>query len=61
MAGILLLNGPNLNLLGAREPQIYGSASLEREGSKGSVQAQIEGEVKTLGYEEQELIGAKTP
>jgi 3-dehydroquinate dehydratase-2 len=59
MARILLLNGPNLNLLGTREPDIYGTVTLQQ------VQATLEGEARARGHEvlsaqsnaEHELVG----
>ena len=29
MSAVVLLSGPNLNLLGSREPEVYGTATLE--------------------------------
>lgn len=59
MANILLLNGPNLNLLGTREPEKYGSASLSEIEQKITTQAE-QNHHKVLCFQsnaEHELIG----
>lgn len=45
MARILLLNGPNLNLLGTREPALYGSATL------GEIESKLTGIARANGHE----------
>jgi 3-dehydroquinate dehydratase-2 len=45
MARILLLNGPNLNLLGTREPSVYGSASLQ------DIETRLAALAKSRGHE----------
>ena len=43
MASILILNGPNLNLLGTRQPEVYGATTL------ADVQARCEALAADLG------------
>ncbi len=45
MSSILVLNGPNLNLLGQRQPEVYGTTTL------ADVQAACEAHGKNIGYD----------
>ena len=45
MTRVLVLQGPNLNLLGAREPEIYGYDSLD------DIHAEIEARAAELGLD----------
>jgi 3-dehydroquinate dehydratase-2 len=45
LSHLLLLNGPNLNLLGSREPAVYGRATL------AEIEAQLVTEASGLGHQ----------
>ncbi|MCK5386946.1 MAG: type II 3-dehydroquinate dehydratase [Gammaproteobacteria bacterium] len=45
MANILVLHGPNLNLLGTREPEIYGATTL------ADIDAALAEQAKAAGHE----------
>ena len=58
MSAILVLHGPNLNLLGTREPEIYGSETLEEINQRLQAEAERAGATLTCFQSngEQDLI-----
>jgi len=60
MAAILVLHGPNLNLLGTREPEIYGSETLDEINHRLRIEAERVGATLTClqSNGEQELVEA---
>jgi 3-dehydroquinate dehydratase-2 len=58
MADFLVLNGPNLNLLGEREPELYGSLTLDEinQGLAKIAAAQGHGLIAFQSNAEHELI-----
>jgi 3-dehydroquinate dehydratase-2 len=60
MASLLVLHGPNLNLLGTREPEIYGTDTLADINARLARQAQVAGhEISFLqSNAEHELVEA---
>lgn len=44
MASLLLINGPNLNLLGTREPELYGATTLT------DIETRLQAEAEALGH-----------
>src|SRR3972149_7167432 len=59
MAEILVLNGPNLNLLGAREPEHYGTTTLEAINQRLAKQGEAAGHRVSFfqSNAEHELVG----
>lgn len=43
MKNVLVIHGPNLNLLGTREPDVYGRITLDEINAKLAAQAQANG------------------
>lgn len=67
---ILILNGPNLNLLGQREPEIYGSATFEEYFSilqfkfkdveldyfQSNIEGEIIGKIQEVGFSYEGIV-----